>query len=369
MTFKIFSPPDGIKSWSALYIGQLPQVLSFEGGVPFRGYDDFELVIPYDDYFAAQIGYNSLIKYSDGVVDIWLIVQRIEVEQSRLVLGGYNLSYILSLRVSENQQGQEDDAVSGTTAQCIEHFLDNNFISPANSKRAIPMVFDRNSVTGLSDDAYLAKRKPVNEIINELCEAAGIGYTIVGGLPSAAYQPASLRLRLLPAVDKSKDQTERAVVVFGVSKRNVKRLKFRHDITNEYNAAYATGAGVTVPVYRSTEPEGFERRECAIDVDVETSADISKYALYDLRDNVREETYEVEPAAAGFGVEYFVGDIVTIRDDNKKQWYSGLITDAGISMTEGSAGKSLDITVGAAPPKLLNRIISNASLGIQKKSR
>ena len=369
MAFKVFSPPDGIKSWSALYVGQFPQVLSFSCGVPFRGYEEFEIVIPYDGYFAASIGYNSLIQYTDDNVNAWFIVQGIETDQVKLTFSGYNLSYILTLRNSEVASGQEDDAVSGTTAHCIEHFLDNNFISPVNVKRRIPMVFDRNAVKGISDDAYLAKRKPVNEIVNELCETAGIGYTIIGGLPASADLPASLRLRLLPAVDKSKDQTERAVVVFGVSKRNVKSLIFRNDITNEYNAAYATGAGVTVPVYRGAEPQGLDRRECAIDVDAPTAADIEKYALYDLRDNVREETYEIEPAAAGFGVEYFVGDIVTIRDDNKKQWYSGLITDAGISMTEGSAGKSLDITVGAAPPKLLNRIISNASLGIQKKNR
>ena len=369
MAFKVFSPPDGVKSWSALYVGQFPQVLSFSCGVPFRGYEEFEIVIPYDGYFAASIGYNSLIQYTDGNVNAWFIVQGIETDQVKLTFSGYNLSYILTLRNSEVASGQEDDAVSGNTAHCIEHFLDNNFISPVNSKRAIPMVFDRNSVTGISDDAYMAKRKPVNEIINELCEAAGIGYTIVGGLPASAELPASLRFKLLPTVDKSKDQTERAVVVFGVSKRNVRALRFLYDIRNECNAVYATGAGVTVPVYRSTEPEGFERRECAIDVDVETSADISKYALYDIRDNVREETYEIEPAAGGFGTEYNVGDIVTIRNDKRRQWFSGLITAANISMDAGSAGRELSIVVGTAPPKLLNRIISNASLGIQKKNR
>ena len=118
-------------------------------------------------------------------------------------------------------------------------------------------------------------------------------------------------------------------------------------------------------MYSLSIPEGVERRECAVDVSAERVADIEKYALYAVRDNIRTDGYNIEPSGSKYGVEYSVGDIVTVRDDALRVFYNALITQAEITID--ADGTHIRTVLGQPEPKLLNKIANNIINGTYKK--
>lgn len=368
MFFKFYYPPDGVKNWNDLFYGQAKNAVNFYANPKFTGYGEFTITIPYDPYFLSRLQINHIIQagFDSNIDPLWLIIQTISFDTKVIIISGYDLNYLLTLRVSlfsETSQVQGYDPVAGNTVYCIQHYVDRNIISPADGERSIPMEFYANGVTGLSEDSYLAKLEPLNQIVDELCNTAGIGYRIAGAFGSGA---AKFRMTMLSPTDKSINQSVNSPVVLGASRRNVKAVEFTHDVSNYLNAVYATGAGVTVSVYRSSViPAGVERRECAVDVSTDTVADIPKYALYAVKDNLRTDSYNIEPSGSQYGAEFQVGDIVTVSDDALHNFYSALITEAEINIDDD--GTAIRAVIGQQKPKLLNKIVNNLINGTYKK--
>ena len=60
-----------------------------------------------------------------------LVFSYVGYKTKEIAIKGYDLNYILTLRVSALGSGSGGyDTVSGTTAECIEHFVDKNIVSP-----------------------------------------------------------------------------------------------------------------------------------------------------------------------------------------------------------------------------------------------
>ena len=199
-----------------------------------------------------------------------LRVDGIDTSNGVLSITGHDLGVLLDRRYSlygaEQAAGAQGyDIVEGTTAECVEHYLNNNIINPDNANRKIPLlIFRQNGVPGLPNDSYMARLQQLSVIVNDLCINAGIGYrfsTLAG-----RYLTFSLR----QGVDRSVDQSERGRVILSKNRRNVTALRFSENSENFFNAIYATGssgADITRPVYRdATPPAGFDRCETAIDV-------------------------------------------------------------------------------------------------------
>lgn len=369
MKIQFYSTPDGVKTWNQCYLGGIMTFTSFSCNPKFVGYGKFELVMPYNERWLGVLDLNYLVEVCingrSGNNADWYIIQSIEFDTKNIFISGYDLNYLLTLRISVyiNNNTQDYDPVSGTTAQCIQHYLDSNMINPANENRRIPLSFSANGVAGKTNDVYLAKLKPLNEIVDDLCESAGIGYIIRGSTGSAV---AKLSFTLLQGVDRSVTQNVVSPVILGASKRNVRSIKFIRDCTDEVNCIWATGAGATMAVFRDVTniPKGIERRECAVDVDVQSVSDLSKYALYEVRDNVRADNYTVEPDSGSFGSMYNIGDTISVRDDVLKRFYNASVTQASISYTPGH--KAVKITVGEPKMKLLDGIVNNIKNGTAK---
>lgn len=371
MFFRFFDVPDGFKTWDELFRGETSALISYRYSPRFATYGSFELVVPYNRDILNMAAINRLIMAGDDEDNFdWLFIQTITIDHKEIAIKGYDLNYILTLRVSALGSGSGGyDTVSGTTAECIEHFVDKNIVSPADSARMIPLFFLDNNAIGDPQDKYMARLEPLNRIVDELCDGAGIGYRIYG---SFIGNTAQLRMRLMEAVDKTVEQDIVDPVVLGIDRRNVRQIQFEHDISNCYNAIYATGAGVTRTVYRDSNiPEGFTRRECSIEVSAESVADVEKYALHDTADNVQTESFELEPLAMDFNSDFSIGDIVTIRGSftasgsTLGNFYNSLIVGADIEYSAG--GKKIKLLVGKQKPKLFNRIVRDLVKGTYKR--
>lgn len=317
----------------------------------------------YDKAVLKNLAVGEIIEY-DGS---WLIIEGLSYDYKQIRLSGHDLGIVLSMRVSTyNPDAQESgtqgyDVVQGTTAQCIEHYIDNNLINPANSERAVPMSFDANGVHGEANDHYMARLENVSDIVTALCDDAGIGYVadLYGGL---------IRIRLKASTDKSITQSARAWVIFAAERGNVTGISFEHDSSNFLNAVYATGAEVTEVVYRSLAvvPEGLERYECAVDLSINSVDDIRDYALKAVESNTVTHAYQLSVPAGDYGVKYQLGDKVTVEETELGNRYTAVITE--VKFSQGAGHKSIAITLGRQKPKLLNTIVNNIMSGTARRN-
>lgn len=357
MFAKFYASPDGEKSNNELFLFATENLLSFDYTKYRSKAGEFTLELPFDKDMLRKLSIGEIIEYKNN----WLIIESLSYDYKRISLGGHDLGIVLSYRVSTFISGGQEpgaegyDVVSGTTAQCIEHFLDNNLISPADSERAVPVTFSANGVQGLYNDSYMARLENVADIVTNLCDDAGsngIGF-------KADLSGGKIRISLTKYTDKSADQSENPRVIFAAERGNVTGIRFEHGVTNLFNAVYATGAGVTEVVYRdnSNIPQGLARRECATDVSVENFTDIPDYALKAVESNVETHSYELNVPSKDYGTLYELGDKVTIEEKELGNRYTVIITEVRFSQSAG--GERVTITLGRQKPKLLNTIINN----------
>ena len=363
MVAYFYALPDGARSFDQLFRMAVREIVSYDYTAKWTGVGEFTLVIPKSRDFIKTMRLPFVVLI-DGD---WLIADDLSYDKEKITVSGTDAKGILSLRVSAFSEQQDAgtqgyDVVEGTTAQCIKHYIDNNLISPVDSVRAVPMVFSSGNVTGLQEDAYMARLENVSQIVSNLCDGAGVGYEVTVNQNISAV---GFVMQLRDSVDRSMEQSERARVIFSPGWGNVAVISFEHDIGNLYNAVFSTGAGVTQCICRSGVPEGLLRRECAIDVSVNTVADIERYTLDAVKDNTEKNSFNVVPLSAGYGSEFFLGDKVTVRDPDTGNNFTAVITQAH-KQYSGSE-RSVEITVGEQKQKLLNRIINNLISGTQKR--
>lgn len=341
---------------------------------------NFTLTLPYDKTYVKKLLMNDFIEY-DGD---WLFIENISYDNRNIILSGHDCKQLVYLRISAlGSFSEQFDGTTGTTAQCIEYFLNKNMISPADSVRKLPIHFESGAV-GLADDGYMTKLENVGDIVEKLCNSAGIGYEVKGNLSHDYFT-----FQLKNTVDKSKNQSERARVIFSAERQNVTSISFEHDETNLYNAITAQGAGTLEVAYRDKDnnplippepsdpnyqdklneyqakiPQGIARRECALEVNVNSIGKIRKAALLAAEDNIDTHTYNLGTFSGDYGTKFSLGDIVSVKDDATGNYFSDVITEVHFSMNAES--QHIEIALGRQKPKLLNKIVKNMLNGIGK---
>lgn len=319
---------------------------------------DFTLVLPYDKTYIHKLLLNDFIEYGGD----WLFIENISYDTSTVTLFGHDVKQLLYLRISElGSLSDQFDGILGTTAQCIKYFLDKNIISPTDSVRELPVCW-KNGAVGLTNDGYMTKLENVGDIVEKLCNSAGLGYTVSGNLTHNSFD-----FQLLNSVDKSKNQSQNVRVIFSAERQNLIAAKFEHDETNLYNAITARGADTIEVVYRdnSNIPASFSRRECTLDVTVNSVSEIRKAALLAAEDNVDTHTYNLKVPVNDYNNGKFsLGDIVSVHDTAINNYFSAVITE--IHINKNATADTVDIILGKQKPKLLNKITHNLIYNIRK---
>ena len=369
MFAKFYNSPDGIKSNAELFIFATENLVSLEFTRCWSRAGEFTMVLPFDTAILRKLATGEIIDYGGN----WFMIESLSYDYKRITLSGHDLGIVLSYRVSayipdaQEPGTQGYDTVWGTTAQCIEHYINNNFIAPADSERAVPMSFSSQSGAGVYNDRYMARLENVLDFTTKLCDDAGkdgIGFRteLLGG---------KIHINLEKSVDKSIDQSVRPRVIFSAERGNITAVSFEHGVNNLYNAVYATGADVTEIVYRdnSNIPQGLDRRECATDVSVESVEDIDyirDYALKAVENNTETHSYEISVPAGDYGRIYELGDKVTIEEKILGNKYTAIITEAKFTYSAGREG--VTITLGKQRPRILNRLINNVMNGTARRN-
>lgn len=358
-------------AWSTFQSGFLfatEEVIDYNYTKRWSGVGDFSLVLPYSDELLTGLVINGIITY-DGD---WLLVQTIQYDSQRITLSGKDCKGLLDLRLTEygstSVSGAEGyDVISGTTAECVKHYLDSNAISPVTESRKLPLMWDTASVSGIASDSYMARLEYLSDVVNKLCDGADIGYDVTGDLSGGVF-----KFRLLQGTDRSFSQSVNPRVIFCPAWGNVRRMEFSHSVDELLNVIYAVDTNDhTSVVYRGENvPSGVQRRECTVNAGVSstdpaTAGYFDKYAIAQAADNVESHSYTIEPSVSGYGTDYSLGDIVTVLEPATNNKYNATITEVTKAYSQGK--RDITITLGDQKQKPLQRIVNDLISGTARR--
>lgn len=213
----------------------------------------------------------------------------------------------------------------------------------------------------------MARLEYISDIVNKMCENAGIGYDVRGNLNSRCFDVTTIQ-----GVDRGTAQNVRPRVIFSVRHGNVTSQSFEHGVDDLYNEIYAEDVnGIVIPVSRGNEPVGISRRECTLNAgisstDPATEGYFNSYVLNEVSDNIESHSYNIEPSvSSGYGTKYDIGDIVAIQDDYTKNLTNMQITEVTKSYSHGR--QSLSLTFGTPKQKPFQKIVNNFLNGTARR--
>jgi len=374
MVIKAFAPPvltEGVwTSWNSAFQFAAADAVSYEYDEKWDNRGSFSLALPFSKARLSALTMNSVLCISDDFFhsDDWHIVENVFYEGKRIILTGHDSKGLLHLRQTvppASSPVEGFDAVEGTTAECAQALLKHNCVAnndySVRTQRQLPITIG-NCAAGLTSDSYMTAYENLIDAVHNLCYNAGLGYSMKGNAAGAGFV-----FRTLAGTDRSIGQSERGRVIFSVSQKNVLNLSFEHGIDNLLSVMYTKDSNdVVQTVYRDGETAGLSRRECSISVPVSSTTEPDAFRMYALKaveDNIETHSYELTASAAsGYGSRYFLGDIVTVKDDFTGSAYNGVITGAVKSF--GAGQRSLSLTIGKPKQKLFDKITKNLKNGV-----
>lgn len=391
MFARFFSAPNGgLMQNDLLFVTD--EIISYDYTKRWSSVGDFTMVLPFRDEFLSKLTINGTIGYDDD----WLFVQGIRHDGRYITLTGKDCKGLLDLRITEyggtSVAGAEGyDVVSGTTAQCVKHYLDANAVisdadietyiqahmptatedekeatRAAMKARRLPLSWDSQSVTGLVSDSYMARLEYLSEVVSKLCDGADIGYDVRAQGYLHYYN-----FMLLQGTNRSFSQSSNPRVIFTPGWGNVKSLTFEHSVDELYNMIYAVDVNnSTSPIPRGDVPIGVMRRECTVSVSVSSTDPstrdyFSKYALEQVESNTETHSYTIEPSVSGYGTDYTLGDIVTVLEPVTGNQYNATITEVIKSYSHDK--RELSITLGTQKKKPLQKIVNDLISGTARR--
>ena len=120
---RFFHPPGSGYSADQQFIGATKKVSSYEYSGKFYDSGEFRLVMRTDRNLLKKLSFDTIIFY-DGDTHI---VEDIETHGDETILSGMDLKGILKRRKAVFNANIGYDGITGTTAECIEHYIKNNF--------------------------------------------------------------------------------------------------------------------------------------------------------------------------------------------------------------------------------------------------
>lgn len=257
---------------------------------------------------------DILYVYDEEGGDDSLYVTTVSVEKGRIKFEGYDLKILLNFRTTlfpteALEAGTYGyDVRQGYTGDIIKGYIDYNLCEAEDPNRQIPNCYcTTDSSLGISDDTYMSRLQPLNEVVEDLCKNAGIGYKVTLDTYSNY-----IIINIFGGRDKH------AGIGFGTYIGNADSVKKIRDNSSQrsdvwaVNGTNADDSTVTnVQLNNSTE-SGIRRKETVITLNCETELveEFAKHSSVDFK-----ETDEIDASVSVTGFENKVGDYVVVYDD------------------------------------------------------
>lgn len=351
-------------------VGLVNQFTSFMWPTTFRGYGQFNLTCPVNDEIRELMKEGYWI-WCDGSKQAGIIeTVRAENDDDGMFMyevSGFTLEYLLTTRIVWGTYNANNINVSTAARQIV----DQAFINPSDSNRKLSYLqLGEDPVAG----GKITKQQTGSEVysvLDEMLSDVGLGFNIV-------FDPTKqlLTFDIMQGVDRSISQNVNDIVVLSTDMEDILTSAYEVSIQDEKTIAFVQGEDSGSNRKSATAGDekkvGFDRKEMYVDArdiqsdstsgasmtDSEYIKAMKQRGLEKLSDFVRTESFESSIRVFGgtqykFGVDYFVGDTVTMQDTRL-----GVQVDAVISEAEEDYDDSyaLNLTVGYSNLTVLQKI-------------
>jgi hypothetical protein len=161
---------------------------------------------------------------------------------------------------------------------------------------------------------YQARHEEILDALTELSKASLLG---IGANVDLARKKIVFEIK--EGIDKTIQQHERPPVVFSDTRGNVDNRSYILNDADSRNCAYVAGQGEGAErtiVVVGDEYAGADRREVLIDArDVEDAAELPERGKTKLADMLPAESYTTDVEVDGYEDKWFLGDFVTVFDE------------------------------------------------------
>lgn len=336
------------------YIKELNSSGSFELRIAL---DDVALLIKNEGYFILfEEDTLGVITYRNPQTDS-------STGKDELTIKGFLAQTLLSRRCIPLTS-----TFSGTRTQIVRQLVQENFISPSDDTRKMPIVLSSDPVYNPSSDtesiSYQTTGGIVSTEIESLLDVKEMGHDLVPILTDIAIQ--GLEFRVIKGEDRTEDNNSgNDAVVFSRDLKNILESSYVYNLNNYKNVAYVAGEGNgtsrTLATVGDTAAEGFDRYELYVDArdlqsdNGETSLTPQEYQEVletrgnsKLGENLAEESYNAsidsEITQFNYREDYNLGDVVTIKDGALDVTMNARVTK--VQVTSIGEKSMVDVTFG-----------------------
>lgn len=256
----------------------------------------------------------------------------------------------------------------GNVEDVIKSFIKYNAIIPTNMNRIIPnLVLGANEGIDIDVDETYSNRD-LDVVIWELCKKYDIGFEILMNHEAKKYVASTYQ-----GADRSTEQNINPHVIFAKAFDNVNKQSYVDDKSSFKSTAIVEGEGKTIVV--NDEVSGFARRELFVDgksikktyrdeneneitmTETEYNNALNESGSGKLAEYQRIRSFESEVDTNSqhvYGVDYFIGDRVTNRNDELGIATHSRVVTAKEKWTR--QGYSLSLEFGTSIPTLIDKI-------------
>lgn len=388
MVISIFKPPEDGKTWAEQKAGDICDATSYEYEKYFNGVGTFTLELPVNTRFREELRVNRFLVTDSGDA---LVVRDIQTTLDKVKVTGYDLNGLLCDRITLGTDESGYDPYDGSTEACVKYYVSGNLAASGIPGRNLPRfgVVPNTLDRGTPEDHAYPRYQNLQELVTELCGAAGLGWRVSLNRRGGITDPVFL-FDVAEQTDRTSGQSERDRVVFSVQMHNVESMTRQVGVTSARNTLYLDIDGTVVQYPREQEDteesgeeaqgrkpgSGYDRREeyCSLSG---KSLDEEVYkveAEHNMADRMQEtDSLTIEAGnPLDYGVKYDVGTRVTVYDRNRKLQLDSVISAATVRRT--GTEYSVRLTLGESKPKLLDnyakksevtqRTVRNSSGGI-----
>lgn len=340
-------------------LGTLQSPLSVSYVERFKTKGEFSVSIALSNFNSELIQKDNYLLFDKengiaGVIDKWNKDTQSDASPQIKITGGLCDTFLYR-RIVWGQYVK-----SGSSVAVAEDLVRTQVVEPADPKRAIPDIEIVSTMESRgSTIQYQNTGGVVGEAIEDLCSSDDFGFAM-------HFDPVAKKMtfQVVKGVDRTKSQRDVAPCIFSQAYENILSSNYEENYSTYKNVALVAGEGEgqqrKYVTSGDVEVSGKQRCEVFVDardlqsVDGDTTIPTEEYeAMLDQRGKERLDTlrpvvnFDCVVNTEGnirYGVDYFLGDKVTIEDS-----YLGKQLDAEISEVEtayDSNGKSLYVTFG-----------------------
>lgn len=303
--------------------------LNFNYKASIRGYEDVTLFREWNGIgtlefsLDAGIANAELLKQDDVVwfdkeYDKAHIIEHIETVQSgstkTFIVKAKHINTLLSDYITIPPTGSAYDSITGTREQIVRDWVINNAITPTDATRA-QYDIALGTVKGLGDNITEQTRyKPLADEIERVLHPQDLGYTLSIDLTNKQFI-----FDVVEGVDRSAGQVINNRVIFGIHYGNMANYKRVVSNLNSKSIAYVGGQGEgTARTIEKVDTSTGRKKEIFVDArDISVSSELIERGNQKLSEVAPVDTYEFDIIEKQFvyGIDYNLGDFVTIVDD------------------------------------------------------